>query len=53
MTDDQMQDEHDRLQRVLEAHDARAIAGAAPERRDGLRTRIASLARKLSEGRRA
>ena len=51
MTNDQMQDEHDRLQGVLEAHEARTGAGSSIEGRPGLRLRIAALAQKLANGR--
>ena len=53
MTNDQMRDEHDRLQRVLDAHEARSVAGSVLEPRTGLRLRIAGLAQKLAEGHRA
>ena len=49
MTKDQMRGEHDRLQGVLEAHEARAVAGSIPDHHDGLKQRIAGLARKLAE----
>ena len=49
MTKDQMRDEHDRLQGVLEAHEARALASSIPDHHDSLRQRIAGLARKLAE----
>jgi len=47
MTEDQMRKEHDRLQGVLEAHEARALANSVPDHHDGLRLRIAALAQKL------
>ena len=49
MTRDQMRGEHDRLQGVLEAHEARAIASSIPDHHAGLRQRIAGLALKLAE----
>lgn len=49
MTRDQMSKEHDRLQGVLEAHEARAAANSIPDHHDGLRERIAGLARKLAD----
>ena len=49
MTIDQMRDEHDRLQGVLKAHEARAVANSIPDHHDGLRLRIAGLALKLAE----
>jgi hypothetical protein len=49
MTKDQIRAEHDRLQAVLEAHEARAAANSIPDHHDGLRQRIAGLARKLTE----
>jgi hypothetical protein len=48
MTRDQMQNEHDRLQGLLEAYEARAAANAIPDHHDGLRQRIAGLAQKLA-----
>jgi hypothetical protein len=48
-TKDQMRDEHDRLQGVLEAHEARAVASAVPDHHAGLRQRTAGLAMKLAE----
>ena len=49
MTKDQIRNEHDRLQGVLEAHEARAVATAIPDHHDSLRQRIAGLALKLAE----
>jgi len=49
MTKDQMRGEHDRLQAVLEAHEARAVASSIPDHHAGLRQRIAALALKLEE----
>ena len=49
MTKDQLRGEHDRLQGVLEAHEARAVASSIPDHHDGLRQRIAGLALKLAE----
>jgi len=49
MTKDQIRAEHDRLQAVLEAYEARALANSIPDHHDGLRQRIAALARKLAE----
>lgn len=49
MTKDQMRDEHDRLQGVLEAHEARAAASSIRDGHDGLRQRIAGLALKLAD----
>ena len=49
MTKDQMRDEHDRLQGVLEAYEARAVASSIPDHHDGLRQRIAAFAMKLAE----
>ncbi|MEA3059764.1 MAG: hypothetical protein QOF05_774 [Sphingomonadales bacterium] len=49
MTKDQMRGEHDRLQGVLEAHEARAVAGSVLDHHAGLRQRIAGLALKLAE----
>ena len=49
MTKDQMRDEHDRLQGVLEAHEARAAANSIRDGHDGLRQRIAGLALKLAD----
>ena len=51
MTKDQMRDEHDRLQAVLEAHEARAVASSIPGHHNGLRQRIAGLALKLADPR--
>jgi len=48
MTKDQIRGEHDRLQAVLEAYEARAVAGI-PDHHDGLRQRIAAFAMKLAE----
>lgn len=48
MTRDQMQDEHDRLQSVLEAYEARAAANAIADHHEGLKRRIAGLAEKLA-----
>jgi hypothetical protein len=50
MTNDQMHEEHERLKRVLEEHEARAAASSTPKNRDGLRQRIAALAKKLETG---
>jgi hypothetical protein len=47
MTKDQIRDEHDRLQGVLEAYDARADANSVADHHAGLRLRIAGLALKL------
>jgi hypothetical protein len=44
-----MRGEHDRLQAVLEAHEARAVSSSMPDHHDGLRQRIAGLALKLAE----
>jgi hypothetical protein len=44
-----MRGEHDRLQAVLEAHEARAVASSIPDHHAGLRQRIAGLALKLAE----
>jgi hypothetical protein len=49
MTKDQMRGEHDRLLGVLEAHEAREVAGSDPDHHAGLRQRIAGLALKLAE----
>ena len=49
MTKDQMRGEHDRLQVVLEAYEARAVASSIPDHHAGLRQRIAGLALKLAE----
>ena len=49
MTKDQIRDEHDRLQGVLDAHEARAVASSVPDHHDGLRQRIAAFALKLAE----
>lgn len=49
MTNDQIRDEHDRLQGVLEAHEARAAASSIRDHHDGLRQRIAGLALKLAD----
>ena len=49
MTKDQLRDEHDRLQGVLEAHEARAFASSIPDHHNGLRQRIAGLAMRLAE----
>ena len=48
MTKDQMRDERDRLQGLLEAYAARAVAGI-PDHHDGLRQRIAAFALKLAD----
>jgi hypothetical protein len=53
MTKDQMRDEHDRLQALLEAYEARALADSIPDHHHGLRQRIAGLALKLAETNRA
>ena len=47
MTEDQLRREYDRLQAVLEAYEARALANSIPDHHDGLRRRIAALAEKL------
>jgi len=49
MTKDQIRGEHDRLQGVLDVHEARALANSIPDHHDGLRQRIAALALKLAE----
>ena len=49
MTKDQMRGEHDRLQVVLEAYEARADASSIPDHHAGLTQRIAALALKLAE----
>ena len=49
MTKDQLRDEHDRLQGVLDAYEARAAANSIPDHHDGLRQRIAGLAQRLAE----
>ena len=49
MTNDQIRGEHDRLQVVLEAYEARAVADSIPDHHAGLRQRIAALALKLAE----
>ena len=49
MTKDQIRGEHDRLQGVLEAHQARAASLSQADHHDGLRQRIAGLALKLAE----
>ena len=49
MTNDQIRGEHDRLQMVLEAYEARAVADSIPDHHAGLRQRIAALALKLTE----
>jgi hypothetical protein len=49
MTKDQIRGEHDRLQGLLEAYEARALGGSIPDHHDGLRQRIAALALKLAE----
>jgi hypothetical protein len=49
MTRDQLRGEYDRLQGVLEAHEARAAASPIPDHHDGLSQRIAGLALKLAE----
>ena len=49
MTEDQMRGEHDRLQAVLGAYEARAVADSIPDHHAGLRQRIAALALKLTE----
>lgn len=41
--------EHDRLQVVLEAYEARAVADSIPDDHAGLRQRVAALALKLTE----
>ncbi|MFL6759935.1 hypothetical protein [Sphingomonas sp.] len=48
MTKDQIRDEHDRLQGVLEAYEARAVASSIVDHHAGLRQRIAGLALKLA-----
>ena len=49
MTNDQIRGEHDRLQVVLEAYEARAVADSIPDHHASLRQRIAALALKLAE----
>jgi hypothetical protein len=49
MTNDQIRGEHDRLQVLLEAYEARAAADSIPDHHAGLRQRIAGLALKLAE----
>jgi hypothetical protein len=49
MTKDQIRGEHDRLQGLLEAYEARAVADCVPDHHAGLRQRIAGLAAKLAE----
>jgi hypothetical protein len=50
MTKDQMHQEHERLKRVLEEREPRAAASSIPQNRDGLKQRIAALAKKLDAG---
>jgi hypothetical protein len=47
MTKDQIRDEHNRLQGVLEAYEARADANSIADHHAGLKQRIAGLALKL------
>jgi hypothetical protein len=49
MTKDQIRAEQERLQAVLDVYEARALANSIPDHHDGLRQRIAGLARKLAE----
>jgi hypothetical protein len=49
MTNDQIRGEHDRLQGLLEAYEAVAVASSIPDHHAGLRQRIAGLALKLAE----
>jgi len=49
MTRDQIRDEHDRLQGLLEAYEARAEANSVVDHHAGLRQRIAGLAMKLQD----
>ena len=49
MTRDQIRDEHDRLQGLLEAYEARAEASSVVDHHAGLRQRIAGLAMKLQD----
>ena len=48
VTKDQIRGEHDRLQGLLEAYEARAVADSIPDHHAGLRQRIAGLAMKLA-----
>jgi hypothetical protein len=48
MTNDQIRGELDRLQGLLEAYEAVAVAGSLPDHHPGLRQRIAGLALKLA-----
>jgi hypothetical protein len=48
MTKDQMHKEHEQLKRVPEEHRTRAAASSDPQKRDGLKQRIAALAKKLA-----
>jgi hypothetical protein len=47
MTKDQIRGEHDRLQGLLEAYEARAEANSIADHHAGLRQRITGLALKL------
>jgi hypothetical protein len=49
MTKDQIRSEYDRLQGLLEAYEARAVANSITDHHAGLRQRIAGLALKLAE----
>jgi hypothetical protein len=49
MTKDQIRGEHDRLQGLLEAYEARALVNLVTDHHGGLRQRIAGLALKLAE----
>jgi hypothetical protein len=48
MTNDQIRGEHDRLQGLLEAYEALAVASSIVDHHAGLRQRIAGLALKLA-----
>ncbi|MES2135707.1 MAG: hypothetical protein V4502_01435 [Pseudomonadota bacterium] len=50
MTKDQIRGEHDRLQGLLEAYEARALGSSIPDHHAGLRQRIAGLALRMTEG---
>jgi hypothetical protein len=49
MTKDQLRGEHDRLQGLLEAYEAQAVASSISDHHAGLRQRIAGLALRLAE----
>jgi hypothetical protein len=49
MTKDQIRGEHDRLQGLLEAYEANAVANSTIDHHAGLRQRIAAFALKLAE----